>query len=278
MNGGDTRFDPEFHSYAWVAPPGRQVGSLRQVYSSDSNENTYTNLWKERYFGFRYLPETWQHTETPLRVKPVNLYFHMYSGEKEASLRAVIENLRSARTQELAPVAASRYAAIVDGFCSASIVALGARRWRIDNRDGLDTVRFDRADGESVDFAKSSGVIGERHFQGSLYVALDSADRSPVVALARGRRTSAPYLIQSRWQISKLRVEGARFQFEAGGFGPGEMEWQVAPGTVYEMRVSGGSGESVQAAASPEGVLRVTVRSSGLQPVEIHATPVGGRR
>jgi hypothetical protein len=27
-------------SYAWVAPLGRQVGRFRQIYSSDSNENT----------------------------------------------------------------------------------------------------------------------------------------------------------------------------------------------------------------------------------------------
>lgn len=282
INGGDTRFDPEFHSYAWVAPSGRQVGALHQVYSSDSNENTYTNLWKERYFGYRYLPETLRHTDSPIRIKPVNLYFHMYSGEKDASLGAVIGNLRYARTQELAPVTAARYAAIVDGFDSASIVALGARRWRIDNRDGLDTVRFDRAEGESVDFAKSSGVIGERRFQGSLYVSLDSADRAPVVALAR-RPPSAParpHLIQSSWQISKLRVEGARFQFEAEGFGPGEMEWQVAPGALYEIRVPGASttSESLAASASPQGVLRFTVPRAAIQPVAIHAIPAGGRR
>src|SRR5690606_37394437 len=45
MNGGDTRLDGEYPSYTYVAPLTRVVGSERQVYSANSNENTYTNLW-----------------------------------------------------------------------------------------------------------------------------------------------------------------------------------------------------------------------------------------
>jgi hypothetical protein len=280
INGGDTRFDAEFDSYAWVAPLGRQAGALRQVYSSDSNENTYTNLWNERYFGFRYLPATLLHTESPIRVKPFNLYFHMYSGEKEPSLRAVVENLRYARSQELAPIAASRYSAIVDGFHEAGIVELGPRRWRIDDRDGLDTVRFDHADGEAVDFAASRGVVGQRHFQGSLYVALDAAERAPVVALTPEGVVPAavpPYLIESRWQISRLRAAAAGFEFEACGFGPGEMAWRVAPNAAYAVSVAGGDGprESLRATATPLGVLEFTIRQSAIEPVSIRAVPAG---
>lgn len=283
INGGDTRFDPEYDSYAWVAPLGRQAGAFRQVYSSDSNENTYTNLWNERYFGYRYLPATLLHTESPLRVKPVNLYYHMYSGEKEPSLRAVIENLRYARSQELAPIAASRYSAIVDGFHTAVIVEVAPRRWRIDGRDGLDTVRFDHADGEAVDLAASAGVVGQRHFQGSLYVALDAAERAPIVALAppgKPPATTRPYLIESRWQISKLRAQGAGFEFEARGFGPGEMGWQVVPNAAYAIRIAGGTGpaESLQAVATREGVLRFTVAGSAIRPVSVRVIPAGGAR
>jgi hypothetical protein len=283
INGGDTRFDPEFDSYAWVAPLGRQAGAFRQVYSSDSNENTYTNLWNERYFGYRYLPATLIHTESPIRVKPFNLYYHMYSGEKEPSLGALLANLRYARSQELAPITASRYAAIVDGFHAAAIVEVAPRRWRIDDRDGLDTVRFDRADGEAVDLRASVGVVGERHFQGSLYVALDAAERAPVVALAPPGKPPAatrPYLVESRWQISKLRAEAAGFEFEARGFGPGEMEWRVAALTPYVIRVANGAGplESLKAVATGEGVLRFTVEHSAIEPLLVRVIAEGGAR
>ena len=43
INGGDSRLDVEFPSYAWVAPLGIRVGRELQVFASNSNENTYTD-------------------------------------------------------------------------------------------------------------------------------------------------------------------------------------------------------------------------------------------
>ena len=45
MNGGDLRFDSEYSSVAYVAPLARTVGREHQIYSVNSNENTYTNGW-----------------------------------------------------------------------------------------------------------------------------------------------------------------------------------------------------------------------------------------
>ena len=282
INGGDTRFDPEFNSYVWVAPLSRQVGTLRQIYSSASNENTYTNSWNERYFGFRYLRETLRNTESPVRVKPFDVYYHMYSGEKEPGIDAVVENLKYALSQELAPIAASQYAAIVDGFHSARIVELGQRRWRIDNRDSLDTVRFDRAESDWVDWAASSGVVGQRHFQGSLYVALDSADRAPVIALAAPGKLPAgtrPYLIQSRWMISKLCPTAAGFEFEAHGFGAGEMEWSAAPDAAYDVQVYRAAQlvETLHIVTNRDGKLRFTISQKAISPVGFRSFSRGER-
>ncbi len=104
INGGDSRFDDEYPSYASVAPLGLRVGKEWQIYSSNSNENTYTKLWTDRFFGFRYLKTTVNNTETPWRVAPFNIYFHTYSGEREASLNALLENLNFARTKEIIPI------------------------------------------------------------------------------------------------------------------------------------------------------------------------------
>jgi polysaccharide biosynthesis protein PelA len=280
INGGDTRFDADFASYAWVAPLGRQVGAFRQVYSSMSNENTYTNLWNERYFGFRYVKETVRNTESPIRVKPFNLYYHMYSGEKLASLNALIENLSFARSLQLAPITASEYAAIVDGFFSGRITQLGERRWRVENRDGLNTVRFDHADGDDVDIRASTGVVGERHFQGSLYVALDAADPAPVVALLSGpgpRPSGTPYLIQSRWQIYNLKMIASGCAFEAKGFGPGEMEWNAAPRTRYVISVSRGKQALArfEADSDREGRLKFTANVEAIHPASIQVVAMG---
>ena len=98
INGGDTRFDREFPSAAWVAPLGIRVGNEWQVYASNSNENTYTDLWRDRFFGFSFLTRTVENTGSPRRLKPFNLYYHMYSGERLSSLNAVLANITYART------------------------------------------------------------------------------------------------------------------------------------------------------------------------------------
>ena len=211
INGGDTRFDGDFPSFAWVAPVGRQVGQDWQVYSSNSNENTYTDLWTDRFFGFTFLMRTIRNTELPLRVKPFNVYYHMYSGEKLAALNAVRRNLEYARTQQLAPVATSRYAAIAEGFFAARLEQLGPRRWRVANRGALSTVRFDRASRLGVDFERSTGVVGARHQHGALYVTLDEEAPAPEVVLRDLRAdeqtpsAARPFLVQARWRVWRLR-------------------------------------------------------------------------
>lgn len=280
LNGGDPRFDPEFDSYAWVAPVGRRDGDQWQVYTSASNETRYTFDWTRRFHGFKALPETLRRTETPYRIKPINIYYHMYSGEKEAALNALIENIEYVRGLEITPVTAARYAAAGDGFNSVRFVALGPSKWRVEARDGLQTIRFDKATFRAVDFTNSKGVIGQRHYQGSLYVALDPAEREPVIALRDAARAEAApaakaaYLVQARWQLRKLQRTAAGFLVEAQGYGDGEMEWRVpAPGRYTIEAISPqGVAERLTAEAGADGVLRFTVKTPAHKWLRLRVT------
>ncbi len=275
LNGGDTVFDPKHPSYGWVSPVGISVGDERQIYVSSSNENLYTELWTERYFGFRYLRHTLRNTETPIRIKPFGIYYHMYSGEKAASLKALLENLALARNQSLAPVSASHYARIAEGFYTTRLVSLGRDRWRIENRGKLQTVRFDHAASRAIDFPRSRGVVGQRHFQGSLYVALDADDPAPVVALAvqpdGGSLPSArrPYLLDGRWQVRNLAINGVDgFAFDAQGFGRGDMRWKMPAPGGYTVVVDGPQGEirRFRADTDDDGVLSFEAVAKSIGP------------
>ncbi len=257
INGGDSRFDPEFPSVAGLAPVGRRLDGMVRVYASASNENTYTDLWSNRFFGFRDVVKTWTNTESPRRLKPVNLYYHMYSGERAASLKALKDNVAWAAAQELAPVTTTDYAAMAHGFFTTRLVPVAEGAWRVEDRGALQTLRLDRP-GVGVDWVRSSGVMGQRLANGSLYVALDPADPAPVVALAAGEGAAAkrPWLVQSRWPLSGLKAVPGGFEVTAKGFGPGEMEWQVPePGTY---RVAAGDWQGT-ATAGPDGRLSFTV-------------------
>ncbi len=230
INGGDTRCDAAFPSVSAVAPLGFQRDGNIQVYASNSSEELYTELWTDRYFGFRDLPQTWDRTGAPRRLKPLNLYYHMYSGERRASLDALLDNIRALRQRgDFLAVFASRFAALAQGFFTASITREGASAWRIRDRGGLQTIRFPAGDRRMLDLDASDGVLGERVINGELYVALDPASMTPLVALKPRQDTppSRPSLVQSSWEVSKLDLAAGRLGFAVQGFGPGSMAWRM---------------------------------------------------
>jgi hypothetical protein len=283
INGGDTRFDREQPSYTSVAPIGRKLARGVQIYSSNANENVYTDLWTSRFFGFTFLSQTWRNTEQPVRVKPKNLYYHMYSGEKTASLRALLNNLKEVESEPIAPIAASEYAALALGFFSAEIEGLGDARWRIGNRGRLATIRFDRSIDRRVDFARSSGVIGQMHLQGSLYVALDPDVIEPIVALTDSDPNDGtpaapqPYLVESRWPVRKLAMVDSTFSFQAQGFGVGSMTWRVEAGRRYRI-VASDDERSVESFADTgdDGLLAFTVRTRRYAPATVSVSRISG--
>lgn len=284
INGGDSRYDRTYPSYSWVAPVGRPVDGERQIYASNSNENTYTDLWTKHFYGFRFLMETVDNTEHPRRVKPFNVYYHMYSGEKLASLNAVKVNLRKARSEGVLPVTTSHYAAIAESFYETRLERSSDDLWEVRNRGALQTVRFDRAATRAVDFSRSEGVLGQRHFQGSLYVALDPEVERPRVALRSLGQLGLPpeaeraYVIQSRWRVSALELEtNEGFEFSVRGFGPGRMRWYVPRAGTYAVRiVAGGEVETLQRQAEQDGRLEFVLPARAIEGARVQVARVEG--
>ena len=243
LNGGDNRFDWENDSYSWIAPKGRKVGNYWQVYASCANETIYTRTWKERFYAYRDLIQTVKNTESPLRLLPFNIYYHIYIGEKKASLDALIDNLNYAKTQDLCPISASHYAKIVQGFYKTDLIQLSSQKWKILNRGDLQTLRFDNAALKGVDFSTSKGVIGQRHFQGSLYVYLDKHEKSPLLSLkdlstfGQEPREKTLYLIQSNWPIENMSQSLQKTSFTAQGFGEGHLIWKTPTKGTFKIRI-----------------------------------------
>ena len=280
MNGGDTRLDAEYPSIFYVPPIARPVGAERQIYSGNSNENTYTNNWHGPFYGQKLLTETLKNTEIPRRLKPFNLYYHMYSGEKPSALAALKDILAVARAGPLIPVTASTYAGIADDYFGVGIAQVDAQSWEITNRGTLQTFRFDDADALEVDFSRSDALLGYTRLNGAIYVALDpAAERARITLRAKPSDSAAPqatppaFLISSHWQIRDLkRVDDCRVSFKAEGFGNGDMTWKVAPGRRYDISVRRGGAalwqdEGVEPDAS--GVLALNLKTPALEPVDV---------
>jgi hypothetical protein len=157
---------------------------------------------------------------------------------------------------------------MADGFFSARLAQLDENSWRIEDRGGLATLRWDDRNRLEVDFSHSSGVLGQRRTQESLYVLLDSEDSAPVVALKAklpaARSENGPYLIQSRWRIWDFHRERQQFAFYAMGYGEGAMAWQVASLKRYAIQYTAQQGEKqeLEAQSGPTGILEFRLPDS----------------
>ena len=278
MNGGDSRLDKEYPSVFYVPPISRPNGRQRQIFSGNSNENTYTNDWLGPYYGFFMLERTLENTEVPRRLKPFNLYYHMYSGEKAAALASIKHFVALARKSNVIPVPASRYAGIADDFFNVEIEQVDVTAWAIRNRGTLSTVRFDDAELLEVDGARSPGVLGANRHQGSLYVTLDPAVGKPIVALrARGQtgrlQPGDPIasLIDSRWTFSGRQDVACGFQASAQGFGPGEMTWTTDASRAFRIvleRAGKVLAEEIRW-ADAGGLLKLKYEVDALEPLTV---------
>lgn len=265
INGGDSRFDNDYPSYSSVCPVGRHVGNYMQIYAVNSNENTYTDGWKNKYFAYKYLKKTLAKTESPLRVKAINLYYHMYSGENLASLSALLGNLEYVKQQEIIPIETYAYAGIGNGFYSIRFTSLGDGGIKVLDRGELNTIRFDRSSDQIVDLSKSQGVLGFRAYQGSLYIALEPLVESPVIYLSDLDHATfadpileTTYLHSSRWRISEIsRASPTETTFKAYGYGAPEMIWVVPQPGLYTVKIGSKNPEQMNVKVGNDGLLTI---------------------
>ena len=281
MNGGDSRLDDEYPSVAYVPPITRPSGKERQIYSVNSNENTYTNDWTGPYGGQMLLEKTLINTDYPRRLKGFNLYYHMYSGEKQSALNAITYFLDMARRSDVTPIAASHYAVMADDWSGVEFVETGLLTWTMRNRGNIETVRFDDAASLELDLAASKGVLGANSHAGALYVSLDPAAALTVISLrAQGIAPSASSasdiipiatLVSARWRFSGLETTECGQTLRGEGYGPADMTWRARPGRGFRITLSrdGVVLNSEIRWADTDGLLRLRYAVNGLAPVEV---------
>jgi len=201
INGGDSRFDLKFNSFTNVAPLYKTVNSHIQIYSTNANENLYTNLWEGPFSGFVDVIQTFRKTEKPFRFRPINIYYHFYSAAKVASLLALKKVYEWTSTQKVAPVYTSEYLKIVDGFINTRIEQRDDNHFIISNYQALRTFRM-LDEHRYPDLEKSRNIIGWEHFQGNLYLYLGS-EKKTVLRLS-DKKSRLPYVVSSNSKINNF--------------------------------------------------------------------------
>jgi hypothetical protein len=183
MNGGDTLITRSEPTLTAVSGLGLLRGPALQVFAPMQNENLYTNEWTGPFYGFERVIETFELTESPLRLKPINIYYHTYSATKSASLTALNRVYDWAERQSTVPVYASDYISKVMDFHSIAIARdwrVQAPTWRVRGDGQLRTLRIP-ADA-TVALGASHNVAGVAAGPAARYLHLAGADANVTLA------------------------------------------------------------------------------------------------
>ena len=213
MNGGDTIMTKENNSLTAVAPLGVKKGRYFQVYAPNQNENLYTNEWRGPFYGFQQVIETFQLTNTPYRLKPINIYYHTYSASKKASLVALHKVYRWALSQSINPVYVSEYIQKVHDF-NRIVVAKKGKAWHIRGAHHLRELRIPQSAGYP-DLQKSKNIGGFSDHESERYVHLTS-DQEAELTLT-DTQPSQPYLVDTNGQIQQLLRTPEKIEMELVG-------------------------------------------------------------
>jgi polysaccharide biosynthesis protein PelA len=200
MNGGDTvtvRSHPTMTQVEGLGIP-RKTGF--QVFAPNQNENVYTNNWTGPFYGFDRVIETFELTDSPRRIKPINIYFHTYLTAKAAGMRSLDKIFEYAMGQENNPVYVADYARKVNNFRRLAVAKTGGG-WRIRGSGFLRTIRMPVQMGWP-DLQRSEGVAGFMKLRDELFIHLSANTANLVLT---DTPPSGPRLVSANGRIDQFK-------------------------------------------------------------------------
>lgn len=215
MNGGDTVATRSLPTMTEVEGLGIPRAGGFQVFAPNQNENVYTNNWTGPFYGYERVIETFEFTEKPRRIKPINIYFHTYITTKRAGMASLDKVFSYAMAQETTPVYVSDYARKVRDFQHLA-VARTPTGWRIRGAEQLRTLRLPVSMG-FPDIKKSNGVAGYRAGPTESYVHLGHG--AAEIALAR-EESQGLVLVSANARVEKSERLSDGWRWDLAGTVP----------------------------------------------------------
>ncbi|MBN2090790.1 DUF2194 domain-containing protein [candidate division KSB1 bacterium] len=221
LNGGDPIYDQDYPTYSKLAPFAFNKGDFWQIYTSASNDFIYTNGWTRNFGNMAKLVDYFEHTETPIRIMPLNIYIHFYIGDRQAGLDGLKKAYNYCMKQQIAPIFASEFSRIVKDFINLRQFKIAEAGYKIFHDNALRTIRFDQPK-KYPDFEKSVGIIGFSHYQNSLYIYLD--EKSDQIIYLAAAPPRSVYLKYGSHYVDNWKAAAERVTFHVSGLGKASFE------------------------------------------------------
>lgn len=261
MNGGDTLLSPRHPTLTAVSPRTMTWGDEVQVLAPNQNENVYTNNWRGPLFGtYVQVLDTFRATETPRRLKPVNVYYHFYSGDYPASLTALETVFDWVVAQPLHALTVSHYARIARDARSTTVFAAGPDRWLVVNAGEARTFRLPADPRRTVDLAQSVGVSGWHDVGPQTYLHTVGGPVATIVRRPAGGPV-VPRLETATGEIAFLSRTPSRWSFRVADTRPVAVVIADLPPAATVTLGSGAAAREFRADAT--GRLRLDLPATG---------------
>jgi hypothetical protein len=270
LNGGGSEITRRDRTLAGVWPVGIQKGNYFQIYAPNNNENTYTNLWTGPFYGYERAIETFELTETPYRLKPIDIYYHAYSASKRASLNALDRVYQWALKQPVMNVYASEYAQKVLDF-NRIVVARGPEGWIVRGDGALRELRVPSSLGVP-NVAASRGVAGYQTRANDIYVHTAGADA--VLQLAPQVPTQ-PYLVEANGRIANWQHGGQQGGQQSGQPARSSLQFGLQAHVPLRFSLANVSGCRVEGDGRPlagvaqGGITRYELKQNGIERISV---------
>jgi len=256
MNGGNTIISKQTPTVAAISPNVRTVDGYTQVFAPIMNENIYTNEWLGPFDGFRRVIETFDMTNYPRRIKPVNVYYHFYAGTKKAALRSLEEIYDWTMQQDLLPVLSSEYIIKVPNFRTAGVARYLDGRWKV---SGLGTIRSLRTlkKNSFPDLRGNTSLIGANETHDATYIHTDGANT--VTFGMQAAKPNLPHLVTANAKVLHWNRRSAnKLSVRLAGALP--VVFELSGNQSYCDITTGG--ETVRGQVTPEGNTRFKLSTS----------------
>lgn len=230
INGGTSFISKKDPSITAVPPIGIFRGSYLQVFAPDANEDYFTNQWQGPFWGFENVIQTFEMTNKPHRLKPIDIYTHWYTGTKLASLAALEKVYNWVLKQPITPIYIADYSHIAINFFKIQ-VARQDDGFLIQGVGALREMRMPTALGYP-NIAESQNVAGfNKSPNGNWYVHL-TAKPSAYIALTSGRETKQAYIESANAPITRFKAQNNGFSAELKGNVPVQIQMENVHGCV----------------------------------------------
>jgi len=218
MNGGETLISARYPSISSVSPRAISWGGELQVYAANQNENEFNDNWHGPYYGgYIHTIETFKRTETPRRLKPMNIYYHLFCGDYPDATKVLREVYEFALSRPVHSLTAVQYAEMVRDSRATTIIKQSNNHWLLMNQGQLRTFRM-AASGVSPDLFACKGVTGFNYGTNVIYIHTDGSPKVELVLSSRPKRH--PYLISSSAEISFQKLAPDQIAFTVADLRP----------------------------------------------------------